>query len=232
MRLVMLAVAVSLAFSTAAVEPTVKDRERGRDVHRHPSEWNIDDRLTERFAPESIAERTSPAALRDWGIEVDAPKAMRDEMTALANVGGRVNIIVGARNPELFLPWELFNHLMNTVTLPEEDARDYCRRNYLERADSLDVPPDFWSRLEKATVAFRTAIDAKRKMEMAGFTREMETREMELCSARATALRNARAEFGGAWFDRFLYTAVTPSIIIRATDETADEHRWIEGGCR
>src|SRR5205085_889965 len=130
-----------------------------------------------------------------------------------------VNVIVGSRHPELFMPWELFDHLMKTISLPDAMQRDYCRRNYSLRAAAMNLPVDFWTRLERVTSEFRQVIAEKYAAESLFRDRDAaqdararaRLAELEplMCRERSVALELARAEFGRAYFDQFLYVATT-----------------------
>lgn len=64
--------------------------------------------------------------------------------------------ISGAATPELFLPIELFRHLVLIAFDPNPAAQNHVRRGLLDRATTAGVilPPDFWSRMESAVTAY------------------------------------------------------------------------------
>jgi len=219
-----------ISVAARGAEPT-----RPSPTKRAPWEWSDDDRLRDRFDPELVASRRAeqPAVARTQAAASEtAPTARKD----------RINVIVGSRHPELFMPWELFDHLMKTISLPDSLQRDYCRRNYSQRADAMKLPADFWTRLERVTSDFRAVIAQKYAAEALFRDRDaaqdararVRLSELEplMCRERSVALERARAEFGRAYFDQFLYVATTPSLTIREVDETAEEHRRIAGGCQ
>ncbi len=58
--------------------------------------------------------------------------------------------ISGASIPELFLPIELFRHLVLIAFDPNPAGQDHVRRGLLDRATTAGItqPSDFWPRLE------------------------------------------------------------------------------------
>jgi len=112
-------------------------------------------------------------------------------------------VIDGCRDPELFLPTELFDALL--LRLDQSDGAFASKRDALERISAR----------------YREAKRAKADPD-------------ELCRLRALALAMARAEFGAAAFDRFLYEAVAPSLSMsfRRSEDAAERLRDQEQGCR
>ncbi|HEX7150029.1 MAG TPA: hypothetical protein VF618_00980 [Thermoanaerobaculia bacterium] len=229
MRLLLIAVSLSLMLTIHAHESA-----GAIDDRKSQPAWKLSDeeRLARRFDPQSMKERRAKEATEPFGFkrETDAAK---DDTT---------NVIVGARNPELLMPWELFNHLMNTTNLPEEDHRDGWRRIYEERATALEIPADFWQRLDRVTESYRALIASRWEAEAllnnddrgddSAAIARLQDIEKASCSERARALERARLELGREWFDRFLYTAPARSLTVVSNDETPAEHRRISGGCR
>ncbi|HEX9981972.1 MAG TPA: hypothetical protein VGF69_01790 [Thermoanaerobaculia bacterium] len=230
--MVAIVVGFALAIQTNA---GLKDGGRPAAGHNPPKAlWQRTDeeRLGERFDPRSMRERRAREATEPFGVSRSAGAGNDDGS----------NVIVGARNPELLLPWELFNHLMNTTNLPEPEHRDGWPRIYAERAAGLDLPSDFWQRLDRVTAAYRTLIASRWAAEAllnnddraddAAARMRLQEVDQAMCAERAHALENARLEFGRDWFDRFLYTAPAKSLTVISSDETPADHRRISGGCR
>jgi hypothetical protein len=156
------------------------------------------------------------------------------------------SIIVGARDPELLLRWELFDVLIDGAFSDDPATRADERRELSENASSagLTLPPGFWDTLGQATrsqweVENRNAAIGRRLQkatadEAVELRREYKRNYDGYCQIRAAALARATETFGREWFDRFLYQAVAPRTVQIKPGGVDDPQllRTIEGGCR
>lgn len=160
---------------------------------RTPAEWTLEERLAKRFNEADIAER-------DRAHRAAHPQLENAEGATIKHLpaGERMvaYVIDGSRDPELFLPHELFDGLLTAIRA-EEPVRTKQREFY--RAGILQFFGDdmvFWTELDQLA---------------AGYTSLAEPARDERCRARFAALENAREHFGVARFDEFLYEVIAPS---------------------
>lgn len=204
---------------------------------RHaPWEWTVEER---------IANRLDPSAIMDRVRAHQAAHANHAGQSALGAVDSTPPpfIIDGNRNPELFMPWEIMDALLENVSgdlrAVQGDRRAY--RDAIE-ASGWDETV-FWSTLERLARSYAAAKDAvirlqtrtSRRIDALSRSETLERDRLnhEVCSSRAETLQAARAAFGPAAFDRFLYTAVAPNMAMASIKPTdARTLEWIEGGCR
>jgi hypothetical protein len=162
-------------------------------------EWTLDERLAERFDPAKIQERDE-AYVSMYGA---AHPELRSKQTTPRHTGTHLQYgIDGRRNPELFLPHELFESLVRSFT-PDASRRTRTREGFAAGLRCAGFDPDsFWSALEPEVVPYLKWQD--RQGGMSG------SEVYEKCRARHDALEAARQLFGAARFDKMLYTVVAP----------------------
>jgi len=152
-------------------------------------------------------------------------------------------MVDGKTRPELFLPYELFDSLLEGLSENETHRTD-ARRILDPQLRAFGFHPVvFWStltavadrylktraenwRLHQQATVFTTAAGVKTFVPI----------NRADCALRITALNEAREKFGGTdEFDRFLYVAVAPNIE-HATSGTASDRaaqlRYMAGGCK
>jgi hypothetical protein len=150
----------------------------------------------------------------------------------------------GKTHPELFLPHEVFEELMELAFLAPSPTGDVVRTGFLPLVKQHGLPPDFWQRLQAVSTIYladnravrdlldtdspRLTIPARQRMEEA-----LELKHADACRSRADALTAARKEFGRERFDRFLYEVVGVHMFL-AADRLVDPEilRQAEMGCR
>jgi hypothetical protein len=160
--------------------------------------------------------------------------------SAVTGDGARLtDVIDGQRNPELFLPTELFEAAVNLGLVIPDDWQE----TWANGAAAAGLPKDFWQRLP--IVAGPFVGDLRRRHDLfelargAGrderirYDRQLAALAATLCRDRATALAAARKEFGEP-LDRFLYLTVAAGKSIAYYDEEQDRGRLEEQarGCR
>jgi hypothetical protein len=186
---------------------------------RRPWQLTSEERLARRFDPEHIRDRQAayeaahprsrPARFIPAGVE----KADQRNVT--------VYRIDGRRNPDLFLPHELFDGLL-TALVPDARRREQQRTAYGPGIRALGFnEADFWEQLE-AIASDYVALKHS----------SPDSNEAALCRARHDALRAARNSFGS--FDALLYSVIAPARQVSVATDTDDAARLIaaEKGCQ
>jgi hypothetical protein len=224
------------------------ERAKGGETRKPAWQWTVDERLAQRFDPEAMKARASQRLAEEQAYLKRFPQ----ERAAISEEEGPpIDRVDGDKNPELFLPFELFDILIDTG-FPREGEDHREPQIYLEeRAAALGFGRDLWTRLGRVAgtlVRLRNEADEQQRMksQFPGSRAEAQTvnssgmanEGVKLCRARAKAIAAAKAEFGEEAFLRLLYIGVTPGIsrtgIIK--DGNVADHRrrlnYIEGGCR
>jgi hypothetical protein len=143
----------------------------------------------------------------------------------------------------LLLPGELFRQLLSLAFAPSPDVRDVFRKNILAGSVGLDLPADFWQRLEAFAAEYLDASDRARELgarlqkasvtERPQLLERIESVQAPQCAYRHQALAASRSTFGPKLFDRFLYQAVAPLVRVTVTESTGpDKLAWAERGCK
>lgn len=180
----------------------------------------IEQRLAQRFDPEDIEKRRVA-----YGTEHPAAQKQTRAIDATAEKA-LVYVIDGRRNPELFLPHELFDLLVSGLTT--DQVLQHKQRSFYGpfiRAMGLDEG-EFWRDLSTA---------AGRYVQMKYGDLGPEPTDDARCRARHEALQLARQAFGYEQFDRILYTVVAPTAQYSAASSGGDPAvalRRAEEGCQ
>lgn len=200
---------------------------RGQDSPRPPWKWTDEERLAKRYDPSSMRSRES-------AFFADTPGA---------TPAGR-DVVQGAKDPELFLPWELYQSLLMRAFSPLPEASQVFRDVYQERFGGAWFGGDFWQRLEQTARPYLDSIKTQRALakeyqeahpgRRAEIDRQADEFGKEDCRLRVQSLETVRATFGREAFDRFLYEAVAASSFHASVDNfvSADHLRYLAGGCQ
>ncbi len=192
-------------------------------LHKPAWQWTLDERLAARFDPAAQAARE--AAHRD--------------VIAHLQLGGPADVVDGNESPELYLPTELFNQLLNVAFLDLDFLGPERKHRIETRAAALGFKNDLWPRLEAAVSPYLKL----RRTPYRLFGGETElggkglfgqpSRELAVCHLQAEALAAAKAEFGERAFLRLLYEAVAPTTRLSYTVNSLSraQARFIEEGC-
>jgi hypothetical protein len=160
-----------------------------------------------------------------------------------ATTDGYSEMVDGKTRPELLLPYELFDSLLEGLS--EKETHRAKARQVLDpqlRAFGFH-PVVFWSTL--ATVAGRylkTRAENWRLHQQstifttaAGIKTWLPINQAD-CALRIAALNEARQKFGGTEeFDHFLYTAVAPNVMHTTSGSGSDraaQLRYMARGCK
>lgn len=132
--------------------------------------------------------------------------------------------IDGKRNPELLMPSELMDTLAGAYTGSDLSRRAAVRELWQSRDADLVRLPRFWDRLYDAGRPFFDAWAAYFAVNASIAAAPAEERERlenqrndifsSICPLRADALAAAHREFGPEMFNRFLYTAIAPGLLV------------------
>ena len=192
-------------------------------LHKPAWQWTLDERLAARFDPAAQAARE--AAHRD--------------VIAHLHLGGPADVLVGKEAPELYLPTELFNHLLRVGFLDLGLTGPEPRRAIEARAAPLGFTSNLWPRLEAAVSPYLELRSRRPKLFGTGVPLggkglfAEQASQLAACRSQAEALASAKAEFGEQPFLRLLYEAVAPSARLSYTVNwlSRAEARFIEQGC-
>lgn len=192
-------------------------------LHKPAWQWTLDERLAARFDPAARAARQS---------------AHRDALAGL-QLGGPADMVDGKESPELYLPTELFNQLLNVAFLDLELLGPERRHAIEARAVPLGFKSDLWPRLEAAVSPYLklrrtpyTLFGGQAALGGKGLLGQP-SRELSLCHIQAEALASAKAELGERAFLRLLYEAVAPTTRLSYTINSISraQAQFIEQGC-
>lgn len=228
---VLAALCLLFVCTTAVAEPP---QGTVREQPKKPAwQWTLDERLAVRFDPRAgeariAQEKARARAFPESGLPEDE----------LYNVPSSRFSVDGARNPELFLPHELFDHVIHTCFPPDGRDQNLSRRMIERRAAAIGLGSDLWHRLRKS-VAPLVEHDLGRYQRFQEATRSGQAMEqgevgVRRCHLRAAAMESSRKELGEELFLRLLYEAVAPNVSFGYTSEENLQAllRYQEGGCR
>jgi hypothetical protein len=194
-------------------------------------EWTVEERLADRFDPAKIREREIAYEAR-FPQTSGSPRRAREESAGTSGKQPVVYMIDGSRNPELFLPYELFDGLLAGLN-PNEEARHKQRAYLQESIRRLGYDDEaFWALLESISAKYLPLRFGQKKTLSSV---EVNAIAATKCQERYDALEAARALFGRKKFDIVLYTVMAP--VSQYSEATLDDdpgamHRRAETGCR
>lgn len=234
------AIEISLCLVPILVAQEHQEHVRDSSLTRPAWVWPLEERLARRLDPAHVRDRA-----RAYRERLHAAPATPGVVSTTTGIGPGF-VIEGSRNPELFVPTELFESVLRGFSADKATA-DRVRESYRQRIEAFGWDADgFWSRLEPLvadyldTVAATASIErdlqgadsAERRRRL---TADLAAAAQKACHRRAIALRAASAEYGRDEFTRFLYVVVAPSLNVvapAAGENEADELRRAEDGCR
>jgi len=193
-------------------------------------EWTREERIARRFDPSEA-------------------RARKEDAVAQGHVArdSDFNVVLGDRDPELLMPWELMDRLVTAYTWRDDKVKERYRRQWFASEAARQFGEDFYSRLQEVLLPFLDATSEAERLQAgmngaagesdAGSRKQWQEANHAICPSRAKALSAAREIFGRAAFDRFLYEAVAPGAVVltstpSGTSSRAELEAWIEGGCR
>jgi len=216
-----------LILVSASASPTQQDGKK-------PSwEWSLDERVTARLNPTNMRARLRPSGAQ----------ALR-QMPLQEGQYPTTDYVDGSRNPELLLPWELFNSLLARAFSQNPQTQSVYRETLETRARAAGLRPDIWSTVESCATSF---LQAKREeaelgarlpgtlgLQKQALLDQIAQIQEPQCGRRAAALACARAALGTSSFNRYLYEVVAPSVTVTSVgDKERQSHLlFAEGGCQ
>jgi len=209
-----------------------------------PWELTLEERLHQRFDPAALKARAArraaeqQAAARWFPSSPEGPFAARS--TATDSSEHLTETVDGNQAPELFLPLELFDHLLLMGFPPEGKDQAETRRIIENRAVPLGFGRDFWQRLGAAAGTYlavqKQRQPGKRLSDSSEDISKLDAEDLLRCRARKEAFAAAEAEFGEKNLRRLLYIGVAPGFSITYAIDDVTEHshylRFLEGGCQ
>jgi len=205
-----------------------------------PEDWTIEDRLAVRFDPGDMQRREAAHTQEVETVFHQKPPApppgvKREDQS----------IIIGRHHPELFLPIELFDSLVEAAFLPDRQERAAYRQEVERRLVSAGLDPrSFWPALEtiaREPIRLRSEfseialkLNKAAPEERQALNQRLQEIDTALCGPQAVALAETEERFGHQRVDRFLYRAVAPQGELGEPARAVWEQRLRarEAGCR
>lgn len=202
-----------------------------------PWRWTLDERLAGR--DDAVA---ATARLRD-GRMGEVSSLAKSVSTSKQPTLDQFDFISGRTHPELLVPWELFDHMMDMAYADDPEVRSIFRDAKRSSLESSGLPADFWDKLEAISVAYlsdrkQTRDLHKRAVSDSTVKNRISVQNASLenlkCRDRAAAIAAAHHDFGEK-FDRFLYEGIAPNMTIavgRLGRISPTREHEIERGCQ
>lgn len=211
------------ASSPAQTQPTVRSKA--------PEDWTIEERLEARFDPVAMKARREAHA-KDVGPPFEDLPDDPDEC-----------FVDGSKNPELYLPWEMFTYLLTRAFSSNPEHNQLFRESLAAEAEALGIGRRLWPTLEAIIpeilhVRALAKENGQKLLAATGVSRrsfeaEDEALGKRACALRRDALQTARGALGEKTFDRFLYRAVAPWMMTGMRfSEWREQLRFVEEGCQ
>jgi len=235
----LLSIALGLGFLSQEVSAQPAENAKAPKKGKPAWQWTLDERLAARYDPTAVKARHARRLAEHEAYRAAKRARGIPEDPVFDHIEPSPYSVEGKDNPELFLPHELFGHLLITSFPPEGDA--YSRRRIEQRAAALGFGSDLWPRLERIAEPLLAYARERHKLAMKTLRAGAEVPEPEdiylRCRLQADALAAAKVEFGEEAFFRLLYETVAPSLgISDSPDQDATELakalRYQEKGCR
>lgn len=202
-----------------------------RDTPKQAWEYTDEERFAMRFDPVSMRERAEHSARQ---------RGRTSELDAIAD-GNVPNVVEGLRNPELFLPFELFTLLIRDAYFAEPEWQQMTRK----RLQPFGAGDDFWSAMESsAEPMINTRIEERElSKKLSSATSDEERRRISgeydaatgqaHCAIRYEALRRATEVIGRERLYRVLYEGIAPGLSTTSRDpDLYSRFQFLNGGCR
>jgi len=174
-----------------------------------PWQWTDEERVSSRVDAASAARRVNEVR-----AQTEAGRIHSDSQ----NTPRPFDIIAGARHPELFLPYEVFQSLLDGALRVDDATAAGTRESLDPFVHSLGLPADFWQTVRGQSAPFLSALQAELDVRGLMFRGDAKAGQRltalheRTCRTRAEALERLRRTFGRETFDRFLYEAFAPNM--------------------
>lgn len=228
-------VTLLLAFTGLSVLGAPPNQDSGSRQKKDPWEWTDSERIAARFDSAFIKANSHPPGHAPAGYV--AAEGVRGDL---------VLVIDGSKTPEAFLPFELFNSLLGG--LHADVAYQQQRRAMLRSGivgSGYKDPDAFWAEFARVVqphlVLLEKSAALDDRIQRAGATergalqKQRHELDISVCRSRFRALTAARAHYGQANFDRFLYTVVAPDLKTIGSLPDSDAESLLTysaGGCQ
>lgn len=191
---------------------------------KQPWELTLDERLEKRFDPKI---NTSPRQGAMGGVDLEH----------------NVVSVEGRRQPELLMPYELYQGLLRRVYGPDEEMNAMYREQFTPVLQSLGMDEKtFWIDLERLS-ADLLHVDRKVRALTKGLETFPEARKQEVleeverlqanyCQDRARLLGEAESLFGREKLYRFFYEGVARTVNLTSHGATPEQMKFVAGGCQ
>jgi|GEM_PF-716863 len=225
--------------------PRAKVSSESTHAIRPAWEWTDDERLAVRFDPAAIRERTSREATEPYGAWTPAATTQQSGRSQAQATGTFRNVIVGRRNPELFMPFELFTFLIEGGFNEDARQRENFRKSHASVVARTGLQPEkFWELVELASTDYIANMRHEQALahklnrantddERMALRQQIKNNQQPQCAQRAAALAAAARRVGGTAFYRVLYEGIAPMITVGSTEpDLAASYRYAAGGCQ
>ena len=203
-----------------------------------PWAWTVEERLAARFDEKARIQRIE-AFEQQQAVRFAQRRAAP---TSVISHSRPTDIVHGSDHPELLLPFEIFNVFIHAAYGYDDATTAVVRDDATRKAVKLGLPHNFLTLVQKDAQTFITLQREERQLrervasgnsdEARAAKARLDVVEVLACSSRAAAIRDLRRKFGSR-FDRFLYSAIAPSVFRDLyTPVSPETLRQKEEGCR
>ena len=244
MKSVFLVLVLATSVSVATPQRDSGDRLPTKATERAAWQWNDDDRLGVRFDPVSMRERSSREATEPYGVQPPAV-VTRGGKASQSSIPADGNVIIGRRNPELFMPFELFGFLIAKGFSEDASERADFRNTLVASIRNGSTKPDvFWAAVDAAASDFIRNQQEERRLlarlnasrsddERSAIRQDIKNVQQTECSQRAAAINTVVRRVGKEALYRVLYEAIAPTVTVTSFEpDTPARLKFIAGGCR
>lgn len=215
---------VLILLGTCLLFPSVWAGAATESGAKSPHRWSTTERLEKRLNDDDIRRRK---LAMDSGVVVPE--------------GGY--IIDGRKDPELFLPWELFNHLLAVAYSGDAESQQVFRQAVERNLGSVQLPDDFWKRLGSVASEYLESISLQRSraselktassLEARALSEQLQELQASDCLLRYRAFISAEEQFGSQLLRLILYKGLAPETFIVAPETEGEVERllFVQGGC-
>jgi hypothetical protein len=204
-------------------------------------EWTAAERLSQRFDAGAMKARAARREAEQRAAAKWFPPASAGPFAAhSAAAEPKTETIDGNQTPELFLPLELFDHLLLMGFPPGGRDQLETRRAVEDRAAPLGFGRDLWQRLHRAAGPYLNLQRERRpkssSLDAGEGVSQLDAEDLSWCRTRKAAFVAAGKEFGQEDLLRLLYLGVAPGFSLTYVLDDVNEHsrylHFLEEGCR
>jgi hypothetical protein len=195
-------------------------------------EWTTEERMQHRFDRTCLTARRAQAAKHSptYGSCTSGTE------------GDGGDFVFGTDTPELYMPYELFNHLIMSAFTGDPGYMKSSRGRYDSGAIKAGMPQDWYETIERVTHKYLQGSETRRELALrvdrAGPVESRQLRDqiqainVSQCAERAALLETLRQTFPAKSFDRFLYTTIAHGLCSGGREGKPEGVQYIANGCR